>query len=183
MVRSMIVLTGLLAMATVVKADIAPPPGANNRGTELVVVHDPNAKEPKLVIPRRFLQGRGALDADDGTRLAGTSTSTIVAGIAIAFSLVAGGLWLARRNRTGGIAMMLAAGLGLTVSSVLVADIPPGPRPRPQPPLPVLFSGKVAVEVIAAGDTIRLVLPTAVKDKIGGNVAPAPGAAPPASRR
>lgn len=89
----------------------------------------------------------------------------MIAGVALTLALGLGGVWLIRRpgRASGrGLALLLAAGATLTAATVVWANAAPPPRP-PVPPkekvvLPVAFDGKVNLEVVVGGDTIRLVL-------------------------
>jgi hypothetical protein len=97
----------------------------------------------------------------------------MIAGVALALSLGLGGLWLVRRqgrNATRGLALLIAAGGTLGISTLVWANAPPPPiKPPPAKEvfvLPIAFDGKVNLEVTVGGDTIRLVLDKDTYDKL-----------------
>ena len=114
----------------------------------------------KLFIPKRLLGKAKGMDA--GARKPQTTVwpSPLVAAVGLTLALAVSGLGFFRlRNRPGG------KGLGavLALAAVLIAgrcplqaDAPPPPRP---PAWASLEGGKVTVEVVDDGDTVRLVVP------------------------
>jgi len=96
----------------------------------------------------------------------------MIAGVALTLALGFGGVWLVRRNGragTRGLALLIAAGTTLAASTLVWANAPP---PPPRPPvkekvvLPIAFDGKVNLEVVIGGDTIRLILDKETYEKI-----------------
>jgi hypothetical protein len=84
----------------------------------------------------------------------------MIAGVAVTLALGLGGIWLVRRpgrSGTRGLALLIAAGGTLVVSSVAWAN-----QAAPKPPVPaappVAFDGKIKVEIVPVGDTIRLIV-------------------------
>lgn len=164
------------------KADI-PPPVPAPKQVKFTVEVDEKAKASKLVVPSslvnpRFrprpglpkVDGKENLaileyDVEDETvpHPANNRNHLMFAGVAFALALASGGVWLARRNRMNGRgpALMLVAGSTLAVGTLVYANAPPpaGPPPRKEVVLlPVAFNGNVTLEVVPAGDTIKLVL-------------------------
>jgi hypothetical protein len=97
----------------------------------------------------------------------------MIAGVALALSLGFGGVWLIRRQGrmgTPALAIMLAAGGSLAVTTLVWANAAPPPvKPPPAKErvlLPVAFNGNVSLEVTVGGDTIRLVLDKETYEKL-----------------
>ena len=84
----------------------------------------------------------------------------MIAGVAVTLALGLGGVWLVRRpgrSGTRGLALLLAAGGTLAISSVAWAN-QAAPKPPVPAALPVAFEGKIKVEIVPAGDTVRLIV-------------------------
>ncbi len=166
-----------------VKANGARPPFPINpgvvfgsRNADMVVEVDEKANNTRLVIPSNLLripQPRpGRLGADAG------GLPLLITGIALTCAFVSGGMWLVRRGRGRTLAGLLLLGALLTAgTSAVMADLLPN-RARPpvkenttpiQLPANVQLTGKVILEIVPAGDKIRLVVPKAAVQK-GGKV-------------
>lgn len=174
----MLVLVVALMAVPAAVADIPPPPPPGT-SAKLEIVVDPRAEEPRLVMPRNLANQNAALDPlrddqfTDVEEPHGPQGGTLLAGVSLALAASAAGLWLVRRSRTGpGMALLLVGAIGVVGSAVVYANAPP---PRPQPPTQ-LYSGKVAVEYVAEGNTIRLILPP--RATRGAADSEAPGTAP-----
>lgn len=123
----------------------------------------PGAVPPKGGEPLTMLELEG--DEPVAELAARDPNHLMIAGVALTLAFGLGGVWLVRRpgRASGrGLALLLAAGATLTAATVVWANAAPPPRP-PAPPkekvvLPVAFDGKVNLEVVVGGDTIRLVL-------------------------
>jgi hypothetical protein len=178
---------GLLAVAERAAADIPPPPPPRQTVTVTIEI-DENAKEPRLLIPRQLVTPRGGVgrprppeeeQADAGPAL--PRLHLIAAGLALTLAFTSGGLWLVRRGRVSGRAMMIAAGAVVLAGAAAVwADVgfprPPRPNPPPAPvaPTTILLSEPVTVELVNQGDTIRLIGTKAMIEKIRGTPVPPP---------
>jgi hypothetical protein len=149
------------------RADVRPqpqPPPAPGlimgaRDAKLIVQKDDNAKAARLVIPA------GLLTAQPGPRRIGAldGLPAAVAGLALTAAFVSGGFWLVRKKRTLA-AMSLFASLVVFGTTAVQADLRPVPRP-PAPvtvnfPATVTHDGKLTLEIVPAGDTIQLIMPT-----------------------
>ena len=96
---------------------------------------------------------------------------SIVAGLAMAFAVALGGVWIARtRGRTSGrgLALLISASLCLGASLTAWANVPPPKPPTPPPSDPpastrleTAFTGKVQVKFVAGDGAVQLVLPHA----------------------
>jgi hypothetical protein len=193
--RIAIAAVALLSLIAALRADIPSPrprpqPKPPAIESNLVIIVDPNAKEPLIILPDTVEAPKGANAApgNDGLTDNGPERSwprTVFAGLSLAAMVTCGGLWLARRGRAPnrGAAMLLALSLVLSGSALLWANAGP-PRPKPQEPsLPELYSGKVKVEHIDKGSTIRLILPPDVAKKLSSSTNDnATGSAPPKSQ-
>jgi hypothetical protein len=176
--RNQIVFAFLIALLPIsaLLADI-PGPGQRRRPpiqppnaaveANLVIEVDSNAKNARLVVPRKFTSDKPGNNApgDDDLSVAEPERSwprTAIAGVSLAAALACGGLWLVRRGKSDGrgTAMLLAFGCLLGCSAVAWANAGPPPR-QPSPPTNIseLFSGKVTLEYVAEGDSIKLILP------------------------
>ncbi len=149
-------------------------PGVRN--AELVVEVDDKAKDTRLVIPANLLiapQPRpGKVGADAG------NLPLIVTGLALTCAFVSGGLWLVRRGRGRNVIGFLVVGAILVAgTSAALANVPAF-RPPPPPavkenttpvklPANVQLTGKVVLEIVPAGNKIRLVVPKAAVPKGG----------------
>lgn len=137
---------------------------------KLVVEVDEKAKEARLVIPQRFLGNAPAQPPRGGLSL----LPTIMVGVALTLGLAFGGLWLVRKR--GSVAPLLLASVavvGLGGAALWANARPPlkderAPKPRPGlPVLPVLATLEpVHVETVPQGDTIRLIIPPAMKAQL-----------------
>jgi len=150
-------------------APVPIPAPAPSKEVNVVVELDPNAKEPRLIVPRSIVTKRGALDTADDTRLTDADSPSqrhiIIAGIALALAVACGGLWLVRKNRLNGtgLVLLLAMIAGMAGGAIALANPPPPPTPpKPVPPPAVnlvkLYDGKVKVETPAEGDAIKLII-------------------------
>src|SRR5262245_17930961 len=183
-----------LAVTSQLWADLPPNPRPKPPSRErpvqeanIVVVADANAKAPKLIVPQKIATRRAELDGQSPDRLASDEQSrpwgqTILAGTALALAVSFTGLWMVRRGRaTGrGTALLIAAGVCLTGSAIVGANAAPPVRPKP-PANQEIYSGKIAVEYTAEGDTIKLIVPpdmmaTMAKGLANGAVGAAPNA-------
>ena len=83
----------------------------------------------------------------------------IIVGLCLTLALGFGGMWLVRRNGKSvrGLALLMAAGGTIAFTSAVWANAPPPPQPKPIA-LPTLYDGKVTLELVPNGDTIRLVV-------------------------
>jgi hypothetical protein len=178
---------GLALVPPAARADLAPPvPPAKD--VKFTVEVDENAKGPKLIVPQHMTTvrvrplrpgaapkavppGKGEpvaleIESDDVAVEPAPENRNhlMIAGVALTLSLGLGGVWLVRRHGRGttrGLALLLAAGGTLAVSTIVWANAaPPPPRPpqKEKVVLPVAFNGQVNLEVVVGGDTIRLVL-------------------------
>jgi hypothetical protein len=135
--------------------------GAND--VKLVVVVDPMVKQPRLEVPRSLLitgtPPRGPFGDAGGP-------SNVMAGLALALAFTSGGLWLSKRGRS--VAITLAAVSLLTFAGAVGADIPRPKPPKAPPPvsLPanVKLSGKLTMQIVPAGDAVRLVVSPSMLD-------------------
>ena len=188
----MLVLFGLSLVSGAARADLAPPlPAAKE--VKFVVELDENAKGSKLIVPQtlvnpRFRPGPGAappkagkeglalleyeVEDDAAVEPTGNRNHLMVAGMAFTLALGFGGIWIVRRNgrsATGGLALLIAAGGMLAVSTVVWANAAPPQKPVEKKEailLPVAFDGKLTLEIVRGGDTIRLVLDKEAYDSI-----------------
>jgi hypothetical protein len=169
--RLAIVALLLLVVAAVVRADISLPEaysrwgypeprhGATDRSVPVVVSVDEKATEARLIVPKKHMTSVAALlPNDDPARADARSFRWPVVAIPIAAALAVSGLWLTGlRPRLG--ARGLAVLLGVIVLGGVGAAVAWGHPQPPPPPPPVLLKGKVTVEVVEEGDTVKLVLP------------------------
>jgi hypothetical protein len=153
-VRLPLACLAVLALAyTPARADIpVPPPPAD---VKFKIEVDEKAKGPVLRVPENLVAPRA------GGRPKGplADNHLMVAGVALALGLGLGGVWLVRRPGRGtrGLALLIAAGGVLAAGSVAWAN-QAAPKPPVPAPLPIAFDGQVRLEVVAAGDTIRLIV-------------------------
>jgi hypothetical protein len=160
----------LFAAAAPARADLAPPkpPPAPGQSAKLVVEVDPNAKEPRLVVPVALL-GATPKDGpkDKETAFLGLGLPTIVVGLALSLAFVSGGFWLVRRGRgRTAAAVVLALALLTAAATAVWADVPIGPRPKPKNdpvalPAGVTLSDKITVvadNAAAADAPVRLII-------------------------
>lgn len=191
---------GLLVLSAAI-ADIRlpdrpnPPPNAG-QGANLVIETDANAKEARLIVPRRIVVKKAGVDVPGDNQLLLSEPDSAVepnrpwhrsllAGVSIALATSCAGLWLVRRRKMSNSALGLVLVLGSMAigSAVAWANAPPPTRNQPAKPainLTQVYSGKVAVEYVAQGDSIRLILPVDAAKKIGENPG-AGGSLPPKS--
>ncbi len=149
---------------------------------KLTVVTDPKLKAPRLLIPRSLL----VTTTPEPKRVgAAGRIPAVMAGLALSSALVVGGLWLAgkggRRTRAAALVLGVLAVIG---AGTAWADIPAPwwqPRPpRPGPPfmppvekpeappalkLPanVTLPADIQIEVVDAGEGLRLAIPGAAR--------------------
>jgi hypothetical protein len=126
---------------------------------------DDQAKEPRLVIPRRLLKSArkvAAVDVLTDTRHAGAiSAQAFGWGAAVVAGFGAMGLAFVRFGRRpalGGLALALALVGCLGIGRCLIAAPEPEAKKAADPPL--VLDG-MAVEFTDEGDTIRLIVPRA----------------------
>jgi hypothetical protein len=184
---------GLSMLPSSARADLAPPvPPVKD--VKFVVEVDEKAKAPKLIVPQNLTTVRnrprpgGAPQKDKNEQvnvieLESTETPIdptprnpnhlMIAGVALTLALGFGGVWLIRRQGkmgTRALAIMLAAGGSLAVTTLVWANAAPPPvKPPPAKErvlLPVAFNGNVSLEVVVGGDTIRLVLDKETYEKL-----------------
>jgi hypothetical protein len=186
---------GLSLMPSSARADLAPPvPPVKD--VKFVVEVDEKAKAPKLIVPQNLTTvrirprpgGVPAKDKNEQVNLIELESAEVpiepeparpnpnhlmVAGVALTLGLGLGGVWLFRRQGrmgTRALAIMLAAGGSLVVTTLVWANAAPPPvKPPPAKErvlLPVAFNGNVSLEVVVGGDTIRLVLDKDTYEKL-----------------
>jgi hypothetical protein len=146
--------------AETARADMLPPPRPQPGTAPLVIKRDATQESNRLVIPKKFLPGAGAVKAAlEEQPSAALEQRTIHAGVVLSTLIAGGGLAVVfvRRRKTGKAAMtsivFLAASLlvGTAIADIAVPGKPRAPRPgRP--------STQVVVETTDAGDEIVLVL-------------------------
>jgi hypothetical protein len=159
----------LFGMSAAVRGNEAPPrdPAAPQKA-KLVVEVDPNAKEPKLIIPRSLANQPKKADA-------GISVPTIVAGVALTLGLVSAGFWFIRRGPGRSIAAgVVVVSLFVLGVSALYADVPVKPKPPATVKLPadVQLQEDVLIEFTDKGDAIRLIVSKASTIKAEKTEAP-----------
>jgi hypothetical protein len=164
----------LLVAAAVVRADVIDPWApwsrrhdvrfdpryyASDPSVPVVVSIDDRATEARLIVPKKHMPSVAALLPNDDTARADARLFRWpVVVIPVAAALAVSGLWLTGlRPRLG--ARGLAVLLGVIVLGGVGAAIAWGHPPPPPPPPPLLLKGKVTVEVVEEGDTVKLVLP------------------------
>ena len=146
-------LFGALAPVWANGAPFRPPPLPEAKSAKLVVVVDERVKEPRLVIPKTMMGEK---------KSAWLETPTVVAGLALTFALVSGGVWLVRRGTTRTVAaVVLALSVLALGGTALFADIAKPPPPKVTPvtlPANIVLSDKVQVEFVDKGDEIKLLV-------------------------
>jgi hypothetical protein len=155
----------------------------------IIVVADASAQAPKLIVPQKIVVRKAELDGQRPGRLADNEPSrpwgqTILAGTALTLAVSFAGLWMVRRGQTAGkrTALLIAAGVFLTGSAIVWANAALPVRPKPTANQEI-FSGKIAIEYTAEGDTIKLIVPPDMVAAMarglanGGAVGAAPNAA------
>lgn len=115
----------------------------------------------KLIIPQKFIvtDGKKAEADPAGPR-------NLFAGLALSAAFVSGGIWLVRRGRSAGKAVLVVLIVGGIFGTAMVMSIVhgnEGPPPRVQT-TPAEINGNVAnlgmdVVIVAEGDRIQIVLP------------------------
>jgi hypothetical protein len=167
----------LAGLASGIRANEAPPPVARPAvpalaeiPANLIVVVDDKAKEARLQIPQGLFQ-QGVRPQPRPERRgadAAPRVPTLLAGLALTAALVSGGFWLLRRGRQRFIAPVCLALAALTLTAFAVWANTPVPRPAPDKqagpipvagPVPVTLNGKIVVEIVAAGDAVKLIVP------------------------
>lgn len=142
-------LLSVLSLATPALADKpAPAPVPPTIRAPLVVQYDKGAKEDKILIPKKFLEGvkLGQLELESGeVSLAGSHGRTVLAGLA--FSMAIGSVVVFRRGRMPAAMLMVtsAMALGATLSW---ADVPIPP-----------VKSTVVIEVVEHGDAVTIIHP------------------------
>jgi hypothetical protein len=141
-------------------ADIPPPPSPSTDG-HLIIQVDDGAGGPVLVVPPKFVK-KAAADSDStdaiGAATPGAFPRIAIAGIALAAAVACGGLWLLRRNRSGGANVILAlAGLGALIGGAWVMANAPAPPFRRHVPKTV-YESKIRVEMPNGGTSFVLVI-------------------------
>jgi hypothetical protein len=169
-------LLGMLFTVAIVRANEAPPrpnpKSAEKLTVPLTIEIDDKATEPRLVIPRKFVAAWNA--TEDGVKQERADAGlprlhTMTAGFALSGAFVFGGLWLVRfRGRFGGRGLTLLLGtmalLGVGGAAFVWANAAP-PRPIPNP-VNVASFGKVPVDFVDKGDSIKLIVSRAHLDKV-----------------
>jgi hypothetical protein len=144
----------LLGSLSPVRGNEGPPPRpAEPKAAKLVVVVDERVKEPRLVIPRSLMGDK---------KSAWLETPTVVAGLALTFALVSGGIWLVRRGTSRTVAaVVLALSVLAFGATALLADVAKPPPPKVTPvtlPANIVLSEKIQVEFVDKGDEIKLLV-------------------------
>ena len=123
-------------------------------------IKDARNIKAKIIIPRSMLpvEQKASIDQQANT---GSSTSTIIAGIALSCAAVSC-VFLLRKNKAGrnvAIGVLVIAG-GIGIWSAAQADLIPGRRPRRPEPVPAAPAESVILlEMVEEGESITLVLP------------------------
>ena len=185
---------GLSLVPLSARADI-PPPVPPAKDVKFTIELDENAKAPRLVVPvgmtRAQFRPRGPvpdrgpkalppgkeqvgyleIESDDEVTPARNPNHLMIAGVALSLALGLGGLWLVRRQGTGGnrgLVLLLASGVTLAASTITWANVAPAapPPPKEKVVLPVAFEGNVHLDVTVAGDSIRLILDKETYEKM-----------------
>ncbi len=155
------------------RGPIERPPAEDNSIPQTVVVKREGLKhaeikdarniKAKIIIPRSMLPVEKKISIDQQTST-GSSTSTIIAGIALSCAAVSC-VFLLRRSKAGrniAIGVLVIAG-GIGIWSAAQADLipgrPNGPRRRPEPPPAAPAESVILLEVVDEGEAITLVLP------------------------
>jgi hypothetical protein len=151
-----------------------PAPLPEAKSAKLVVVVDERVKEPRLVIPKSLMGEK---------KSAWLETPTVVAGLALTFALVSGGVWLVRRGTTRTVAAVaLALSLLALGGSALFADVAKPPQPKVTPvtlPANIVFTDKIQIEFVDKGDEVKLLVgKDMVKAEAKPEPKPQPGAKP-----
>lgn len=118
-------------------------------------IKDARLIKAKIIIPSSMLPGEKPVSVDQQTST-GSSTSTIIAGIALSLAAVSC-VFLLRKNKVGrviGCGVLVVSG-SIGIWSAARADL--GPR-SPRRPAPVPES-VILLEIVEEGDSITLVLP------------------------
>ncbi len=158
---SLLVLGGAVSFAHANGAPLFPAPPAlkpETKDVKFVVVLDDKATQPRLEVPRGLLVGPAPRRPGFGA----ANVPTVVAGLALSFAFVSGGLWLSKRGRKVAASLLVVS--LLTFSGAAYADLV---RPRPKPkdkeitialPAGVHHSDKVTLKIVENGDAVRLVV-------------------------
>lgn len=183
-------LFGLSLVPPAARADLAPPPPAAKE-VKFVIELDEQAKGSKLIVPQNLVnprvrpgpggapkEGKEGLavleyEVEDDVAVGGVRNRNhlMMAGVAFALAMGFGGIWIVRRGGRSAareLALLVAAGGILTASTVVWANVAPPPKPveKKDVLLPVAFDGKLTLEMVRGGDTIRLVLDKDAYDAI-----------------
>ncbi|HEX3149502.1 MAG TPA: hypothetical protein VHR66_15615 [Gemmataceae bacterium] len=182
---------GLSLLPVQVRADV-PPPVPAPKDVKFTIEVDEKAKGPKLILPvgmtRAQFRPRPVpkanpakekepvamleIEGDDEVAPAPRNPNHLmIAGIGMTLALGFGGVWLVRRPGRGGsrgLVLLLVAGVTLAATTVVWANAPAPPPPpkKDKIVLPVAFEGNVNLEVVVAGDSIRLILDKETLEKI-----------------
>jgi hypothetical protein len=153
----------LFGTLSAVRGNEAPPkpPETGAQKAKLVVEVDPNAKQPKLIIPRSLANPPKKAEA-------GIGLPTIVAGVALTLAIVSAGFWFIRRGPGRSIAAaVVVVSLFVLGVSALYADVAVKPKPPATVKLPadVQLQEDVLIEFTDKGDAIRLVINKATSVK------------------
>src|SRR6267378_6205657 len=137
----------------------------------LTVEVEDYTSDSRLQIPRKLIGAmRAAAEAEGGKEdravAGGSRLHTIIAGVALSLALALSGLWFVRhrvRFRGQRFTVLLTATSLLVVGGALWADVAgPGWRPRRDrflgPPALPPASGRVVVEIVDKGDTVKLIV-------------------------
>jgi hypothetical protein len=151
------------------------PPGVFPPGVVPPGVVPPGTVPPGVTPPKGTpTQGnpKGTAPRADASEL---RLPTIMAGLALTAAFVSGGLWMVRRGAGRTLIGLLVVSTFVAGAALLWADarVPfPNPRPFTLPDVPkgtpiklpasVELNDKISLEILPAGDTIRLLVPKSV---------------------
>ncbi len=170
-------------------ADLAPrprPPVKPAQEATIVVEVDANATAPRLLIPSKIVVRKAELDDVLRDRFADNEPGrpwgqTMLAGSALALAVSCAGLWMVRRGKSNKIpVLILAVGSVLAGTALVWANAGPPLRPKPNANQEI-FSGKITVESVQEGDTVKLIVPPDIVATMAKGMVKAggAGAAPP----
>lgn len=139
------------------RPDFGPAPTVLPPGVPLVVAVDDRATEAHLIVPKKHMREIAALSGENDTAHASAgSRGWPVIGIPLAAALAVSGLWVTGlRPRLGKRGLVVLLGMiALGGAAAFAWGRVQLPTPLPPPPL----KGKVTVEIVEDGDTVKLVL-------------------------
>lgn len=174
----------VIATAAIARADIARPqpkpseprPSKHVLTTGIEVVPDAKTYNARLQISEAMLKelreaaGEGATTQTFGQRISGSSANTIIAGLFLFLSISFGGVWLARsssktRSHKAVAAVLVACATVSTAAIIAQGNAGPPPSYLWRNLTKNLSSnkttyGQINVEIVAEGDSIKLIVPT-----------------------